>query len=123
HGAKIGRMAMAAVGLAVLCIGCIPRVFVARVLRRQGRSWSVVTRTFLTSPMCFFGVVLLVGQVNAMAGGFVMIAWGLWAFVVLATGLVRGVWRFPTAVRLIGDPEAWRGNRHAYWESNERNPK
>jgi hypothetical protein len=73
--------------------------------------------------MCLFGLCLLIGSVSAGAAGLVMLTWASYMTVVLVTGLVRGVWRFPTAVRLIGDPEAWRGNRHAYWESHDRERK
>jgi hypothetical protein len=116
-------MVMALSGVALLVVGVTPRLWVARELRRQGRSGAVVMRPLLMSPMCFFGLCLLIGSVSAMGAGLFMVAWVSYMTVFLVTGLVRGAWRFPTAVRLIGDPEAWRGNRHAYWESIDGDPK
>jgi hypothetical protein len=45
-----------------------------------------------------------------------MLALGVTWGTVLIIGLGRGVRRLHTAVRLIGDPEAWRGSRRPYWD-------
>jgi O-antigen ligase len=107
-------------GLAILGIGVVPRIRLVLLLRRHGRPWRVSMRPLYTSLMGWFGLCVLISLVSPLVAGILMLMVASAAMVVLVTGLVRGVWRFPTAVRLIGDPEAWRGNRHPYWESRDR---
>jgi hypothetical protein len=70
--------------------------------------------------MAWIGLAMVIGSVSPIAGGFVFVGGGAITIGILVIGLIRGAWRFPTAVRLIGDPEAWRGNRHPYWEKAPR---
>src|SRR5207248_11174229 len=71
------------------------------------------------SPMAWLGLILLVSSISRPAGGVVLLAFATVTVAFLAVAFVRGIWRFPTAVRLVGDPDAWRGNRLPYWEKRE----
>jgi hypothetical protein len=64
----------------------------------------------------WLGLGLVTMSVNALAGGLLMLAFAVGAAAILFTGLIRGAWRLPTAMRLMGDPQAWRGERLPYWD-------
>jgi len=108
---------MALFGAAFLVLGLAPRLVVARHLRRQGQSVRPALRRLYLSATPWIGLIFVVGSVSHLAGGIAMLAFAVVWVTVLVVGRARGIWRLPTAVRLIGDPEAWRGNRQAYWES------
>lgn len=116
-------MGNALLGLLMIAMGVFfarRHVAVARRLRAHGwprrRAWFNV----YMSPGIFIGLVLFLGaiwmpaaEVVFATGALLLIAW-------LVESAVRGAWRLPTAIRLTGDPAAWRGERRAYWQ--ERTP-
>ncbi|MBV8986236.1 MAG: hypothetical protein JOZ68_12570 [Acidimicrobiia bacterium] len=109
-------MVIAVFGAVLLAIGVAPRVYTAVYLWRRGESVRPALRRLYVPATAWFGLTLLVGAINHTAGGLVMLVFvAVWG-TVLIVGLARGAWRLPTAVRLIGDPEAWRGNRRPYWD-------
>ncbi len=78
------------------------------------------------SPMVWFGLIVVADAVSpAVAGALIAIVM-LWAIVggveLLVSG-VRGAWRVPTAIRLMGDPDAWKGIRRPYWASPQANER
>jgi len=107
----------ALVGAVLLVLGVVPRLRLVQVLHRAGRP-RLALRSLYLSPIAWIGLILLMGSISATAGAAVVGAYLLVLAGTVAIGLVRGVWRFPTAVRHIGDPEAWRGNRHPYWDTH-----
>jgi hypothetical protein len=110
---------MAIAGVALLALGIGPRVWITRELRRQGQPSRPAWRRVYLSPTAWFGIILIAGAISPVAGAAALAVVMVWAGVVIVELLVhgvRGVWRLPTAVRLIGDPDAWKGIRRPYWD-------
>jgi hypothetical protein len=116
-------MTIVLVGFALLAFGLLPRVLVVRAVRRRGRRAAFLVRPFFLPVSAWFGLVLLLGAVSPVAGGLVMVALVLVAAAYLVAGFMKGAWRFPEAVRLLGNPEAWRGHRKPYWEQRDRHDR
>jgi hypothetical protein len=103
---------MCAVGLVIFGLGAIIYnvLMIGLNTRRQRQLGEppVVTWSFLLqSPLVWFGIILIVAGINAVAAGILLLA-------LLLIGLVqigRGVRRLPKVWRDIGNPAAWRGHR------------
>jgi hypothetical protein len=104
----------------MVVVGLAPRLWFARELRRQGLPVRQAWRRIYVPVTPWFGAALFVGAFSDLLGGLMMLVLGLVCVTVLAAGLIRGAWRFPTALRLLGDPDAWRGARRPYWEDDRQ---
>jgi hypothetical protein len=103
-------------GVVLIVLGLAPRLWLTRELRRQGWPVRHAWRRILVPATPWLGVSLLIGSVNNVIGGLMMLTLAAFWLTVLVIGLVRGAWRMPTALRLLGDPAAWRGTRRPYWD-------
>jgi hypothetical protein len=115
---KAERMKVAAlVGVALLTLDVAFRLWLVRQLGRDRQAVRKVWRSLYLSPLAWIGLIALTSSINPLAGGAVMAFWIVATAITVIVSFIRGVWRFPTAYRLLGEPEAWKGHRRAYWES------
>lgn len=97
---------MVITGVALLALSAGFSAWVARWLRREGRSTAPAWKMFARSATTWSGLILLTTAINAIAGGVLILAavgFGL-------LQIVRGVREFPRVWRRIGDPVAWRSD-------------
>ena len=108
-------MASVIFGCLLLAVGVALRISIAVHLRHKGESIRPAFKRLYVPATPWVGLILVVLAVSHLLAKILVLG----AFLpVLVIGLVRGIWRVPTAVRFIGDPEAWRGKRRAYWDQS-----
>jgi hypothetical protein len=103
----------AVVGLGLIAYVVLQRLYLVKLIRRQGGSASLAWRGVWFNPGIVFGVLLILLSISETAATiyFSVVLLGYVAFIcwLVAKG-VRSAPEMWRRVRSIGDPEAWRGH-------------
>jgi hypothetical protein len=116
-------MVAAVIGATLVAVDIGGRIWLSRALKREGRPPRLAWTRVYISPFLWLGLVMLSGAIGGPVGAAIFavtlccaLVFAVW----LIVGGVRGAWRLPEAVRLIGDPKAWEGARRASWDRSGR---
>ncbi|MEY2426600.1 MAG: hypothetical protein QOI61_2172 [Actinomycetota bacterium] len=103
----------AVIGIGLVGYVVVLRLYLAKLLRKQGRPASLAWRGAWWNPMAVVGVLFILLSVSETAATiyFGLVLLGCLVFIVwlVITGVRTApeMWR---KIRTLRDPEAWRGN-------------
>jgi hypothetical protein len=104
-------MGFAIAGLCFLALPLSVACWLAVRLRREGSPMYPAFKVVWRAPIFYVGILMLAPAVGGPLGNVMLSAVFVVYVVRLATRLPRLVRSVPSAVRDIGDPQAWRGGR------------